>query len=349
MAVTIVDTSRPVTGGVDTHLDVNVAAVLDRIGGLLGVESFPTSTEGNRQLLEWMAGFGELERVGVEGTGSYGAPLARFLREAGIEALEVDRPNRQERRRKGKNDTVDAIEAARAAQGRRQLGAAKTKDGNVEAIRALSVARRSARDMKIASLNQIRHLGFTAPEEIRQSLQGVSRLLVAKRAAAMQPRVDADVVSYATKTALRTLGRRVLELDAERKELDKLLDSLLAETAPGLLGLYGVGKHSAAALLVAAGDNPQRLRSEPAWARLCGVSPIEASSGKITRHRLNPGGNRQANAALWHIVITRMSSDPRTIDYVERRTKEGRTKKEIIRILKRYVAREVYPHIIAAV
>jgi transposase len=156
-------------------------------------------------------------------------------------------------------------------------------------------------------------------------------------------------VAYATKTALRALGRRVLELDAERKEMDKLLSELLAQTAPALLGLYGVGKDSAAALLVAAGDNPDRLRSETAWARLCGVSPIEASSGKVIRHRLNPGGNRQANAALWHIVITRMGSDPRTLVYVERRSKEGLTKKDIIRVLKRYVAREVYPYITAAV
>jgi transposase len=155
--------SRPVTGGVDTHLDVNVAAVLDRVGGLLGTESFPTTVEGNRRLLKWMAGFGPVAKVGVEGTSSYGAPLARFLAEADIEVLEVDRPNRQERRRKGKTDVVDAIEAARAAQGQRQLGAAKTKDGNVEAIRALMVAKRSARDQKIAAVNQIRHLGFTAP------------------------------------------------------------------------------------------------------------------------------------------------------------------------------------------
>jgi transposase len=173
--------------------------------------------------------------------------------------------------------------------------------------------------------------------------------LIAKKAAVMRPNPEGDPVVFATKTALRILGRRVLELDAERKQLDKLLDAYVADTAPGLLELYGVGKYSAATLLIAAGDNPERLRSEAAWARLCGVSPIEASSGKITRHRLNPGGNRQANAALWHIVITRMSSDPRTQAYVERRTKEGRTAKEIIRALKRYVAREVYPHIIAAV
>jgi transposase len=334
---------------VDTHLDVNVAAVLDNIGGLLGVESFATTLKGNRRLLEWMAGFGPVTRVGVEGTGSYGVPLARYLRQAGVEVVEVDRPNRQERRRKGKTDTVDAVEAARAAQGLRQLGAAKTKDGNVEAIRALVVARRSARDTKIKTMNQIRHLGFTAPEEIRQALHGVSRQLIAKKAAGMRPNPSGDPVVFATKMALRTLGRRVLELDSERKQLGQLLAEFLAETCPALLELYGVGKDSAAALLVAAGDNPHRLRSEAAWARLCGVSPIEASSGKVVRHRLNPGGNRQANAALWHIVITRMGSDPRTIDYVERRSKEGLTKKDIIRVLKRYVARQVYPYIISAV
>jgi transposase len=233
-----------------------------------------------------------------------------------------------------------------APQADRQLGRAKTRDGNVEAIRALVVAKRSARDSKI--MNQIRHLGFTAPEEIRQSLQGVSRRLIAKQAAAMRPRPGGDPVMFATKTALRVLGRRVLELDAEGKEIDQLLAQLLADTAPGLLGLYGVGKDSAAALLVTAGDNPDRLRCEAAWARMCGVTPIEASSGKVIRHRLNHGGDRQANAALWHTVVTRMSSDPRTIGYVERRSKEGLTKKEIIRVLKRYVAREVYPSIIAA-
>jgi hypothetical protein len=192
MAVTMVDTSRLVTGGVDTHLEVNVAAVLDGIGGLLGVESLPTCPGGNAQLLEWMAGFGPVSKVGVEGTGSCGASVARFLRDCGVVVWEVDRPNRQERRRKGKNDVVDAIEAARAAQGQRQLGQPKTRDGNVEAIRVLMVAKRSARDYKIATMNQIRHLGFTAPEEIRQSLLGVSRRLIAKRAAAMRPRADGE-------------------------------------------------------------------------------------------------------------------------------------------------------------
>jgi len=327
---------------VDTHLDVNVAAVLDGIGGLLGVEQFPTTTAGNQALLGWLETFGRLVKVGVEGTGSYGAPLARYLRRAGVQVMEVDRPNRQERRRKGKTDVVDAIEAARAAQGERQLGWAKTRDGNVEAIRALVVARRSAKSTKIKSLNQIRHLGFTAPEDIRQSLSGLTSRMVAKQAAAMRPRAGGDPVIYATKTALRALGRRVLALDAETAGIDRLLTELLRDGHEDLLSLYGVGIDSAAALLVAAGDNPDRLRSEASWARLCGVAPLEASSGKVVRHRLNSGGDRQANAALWTIVITRMGSDPRTRLYVERRSKEGRSKKEIIRVLKRYVAREVY-------
>jgi transposase len=278
----------------------------------------------------------------VEGTGSYGAPLARYLRGVGVEVLEVDRPNRQERRRKGKTDTVDAIEAARAAQAERQLGAAKTRDGQVEAIRALVVAKRSAKSSRIQTMNQIRHLGFTAPDEIRQALHKVSRRRLPKVAASMRPRAGQDAVVFATKTAIRTLGQRALALQAEMKQIDILLGQLSRADWEDLLSLYGVGIDSAAALLVAAGDNPDRLRSETAWAHLCGVAPIEASSGKVMRLRLNRGGDRQANSALWHIVTTRMSSDPRTRAYVERRTKEGKSKKEIIRVLKRYVAREVY-------
>jgi transposase len=278
----------------------------------------------------------------VEGTGSYGASLARFLRRAGVEVVEVDRPNRQERRRKGKTDIVDAIQAAHAVQGDRQLGQAKHRHGHVEAIRALMVAKRSARATKVRALNQIRHLGFTAPEEIRRSLHGASREHIAEQAAGLRPAVQGDPVVVATKTALRTLGRRVLALDAEKNALDLLLGELVQEVAPGLLELHGVGVDTAAALLVTAGDNPDRLRCEAAWAHLCGVSPIEASSGKVTRLRLNRGGDRQANSALWGVVITRLRSDPRTQAYMARRLQEGRSKPEIIRVLKRYVARQVY-------
>src|ERR687891_54765 len=340
MAMTIVDGTRPITGGVDTHLDVHVAAVLDDIGGLLGVESFEASAAGNDKLFGWLSSFGTITRVGVEGTGSYGAGLARFLRAAGVEVVEVDRPNRQTRRRTGKS--ADAVEAARAALSGRAQGAGKTRDGNVEAIRALVVAKRSTRSTKIKTLNQIRHLGFTASDDLRERMRSVSRDHLAGVAAGLRSRAGGDPVITATKTAMRILGRRVLALDEELATVDALLAPLVAATAPSLLEVHGVGVDTAATLLVAAGDNPGRLRSEAAWAHLCGVAPIQASSGKVTRWRLNRGGDRQANGALWVVVITRMSSDPRTRAYVERRLKEGRSKPEIIRILKRYVAREVF-------
>ena len=345
MAMTIVDLARAVTGGVDTHLELNVAAAIDHIGGLLGVAEFPTTSSGHKELLAWLKTFGPLVKVGIEGTSSYGAGLARSLRRAGIEVAEVDRPNRQSRRRSGKSDPADAVEAARAALSGRAQGAGKAKDGNVEAIRALVVAKRSARDTKIKTMNQIRHLGFTAPDELRERLAGVSRKDLAATAAALRPRDGGDQVAFATKTALCLLGRRVLALDAEKEHLEDLLSKLVEKTAPELLSLYGVGVDTAAALLVTAGDNPERLRSEAAWAHLCGAAPIEASSGKVTRWRLDRGGDRQANAALYVIVITRMSADKRTRAYVERRLAEGKTKPDIIRILKRYVAREVYHHL----
>jgi transposase len=345
MAMTIVETTRPVTGGVDTHLDVHVAAALDDNGGLLGVESFPTTRAGYRQLHDWLESFGELLRVGVEGTGAYGAGLSRFLHGMGLEVIEVDRPNRQARRRQGKSDTVDAVEAARAALSGRARSLAKTADGNVEAIRVLLVVKRSARDVRIKSLNQIRHLGFTAPDQLRERLRGVSRRTLGATAAATRVRDGADPVLAATTLALRTLGRRVLDLEAETARIDTLLSELVCATAPSLVQLYGVGVHTAAMLLVAAGDNADRIRSEAAWAHLCGVAPVPASSGKVTRHRLNRGGNRQANHALWRIVFTRAGSDPRTRAYIDRRTKEGLTKPEVFRVLKRYVAREVYGHL----
>jgi transposase len=347
MAMTIVENTRPITGGVDTHADVHVAAAVDANGGVLGVESFATTPAGYAQLHGWLSGFGPVERVGVEGTGAYGAGLARHLRGRGLVVIEVDRPNRQERRRNGKSDELDAIEAARAALSGRASGVAKSADGDVEAIRALLVVRRSGRNVRIKYLNQIRHLGFTAPEELRERLRDVHRDRLARTAAALRPTAGSDTVVYATKLAIATLGRRrVLALEADGERLDHELETLVRRTAPSLLEVYGVGITTAAILLVAAGDNPHRLKSEAAFAHLCGVAPLLASSGKVDRHRLNPGGNRQANHALWRIVFTRMSSDERTRKYVARRLAEGRSTREIMRVLKRYVAREVYPHLV---
>ena len=204
MARPTVGVARRVTGGVDTHLELNVAAGVDHIGGVLGVAEFPTTSAGHKGLLDWLESFGEVVSVGVEGTGSYGTGLARFLRGAGVQVLEVDRPNRRSRRRTGKSDPADAVEAARAALSGRAQGAGKSRDGNVEAIRALVVAKRSARSSKVKALNQIRHLGFTASDDLRGRLDGVSREHLGTTAALLRPRVGSDPVTFATQTALRT-------------------------------------------------------------------------------------------------------------------------------------------------
>ena len=215
----------------------------------------------------------------------------------------------------------------------------------MEAVRALLVARRSARSSRIKAMTQIHHLGFCAPDELRERLDGVSASMLGRTAAELRPGPDDGRILYATATSIRILGRRLVRLEDEITMLEGLLGPLVNETAPSLLALHGVGVDTAASLLVAAGDNPERLRSEAAWAHLCGVAPIEASSGKVTRHRLNRGGDSNANQALWRIALCRMSSDDRTRAYVERRTAEGKSKREIMRCLKRYIAREVYPHI----
>ena len=311
MDMTIVEAGRTVVGGVDTHLEAHVAAALDPIGGVLGVQSFVATPEGYKALLEWMGGFGTISKVGVEGTGAYRAGLGRFLGGAGVEVIEVDRPNRQVRRTKGKSDPTDAVEAARAVLSDRVMGAPKTRDGNVEAIRALLVAKRSAREARLRALNQMRQLSYTGPDQLRSRLKGLSITKLVADTAARRARASTDPVAYATKVWLTSLARRVLSLEHELAGIDELLSHLVTTCAPEMLRLLGVGIDTAATLLVTAGDNPERLRSEAAWAHLCGVAPIQASSGKVTRHRLDRGGDRRANEALGRIVMTRLATDPR--------------------------------------
>jgi len=346
MTVTIVETptqARAITGGVDTDADVHVAAALDPIGGLLGVQEFPASPAGYACLLGWLGEFGTVCLVGIEGTGSYGAGLARHIAAAGIRVVEVDRSDRQDRRRAGKSDPLDAVSAARAALSGRAAGMPKGRDGQVEAIRALMVAKRTARSERIQTINQARSLIVTGPDDLRARFAGHSADDLVAELASLRPR-PGSMIRYHTLLSLRELGRRVVFLDGQLQRLDALIVPLVTARAPGLLALYGVGHDTAAKLLIAAGDHPERLRSEAAWAHLCATAPIPASSGKVTRHRPGPGGDRQANHALYRIVITRMSSHPPTRAYVDRRSKEGLSKKEIIRCLKRYVARQVYPH-----
>lgn len=331
-----------VTGGVDTHKDVHVAAALDQLGRVLGTSSFPTTPAGYRRLRLWLGSHGQLDKVGVEGTGSYGSALARSLAKAGVEVIEVARPNRQVRRRFGKTDVVDAIAAARAVQSGEAAGTPKSHDGPVEALRALKAVRRSANKAHTQAWNQIHQLLVTAPEELRARLAGLSKRELLATIAGFRVRPDDDTLAATTRLALRELAHRIQLLEQQRRELATRMQRITRDTAPQLVAIKGVGPDVATTLLVTAGDNPERMRTEASFAALCGSNPIPASSGKTQRHRLNRGGDRLANAALWRVVIVRMHSDQATRDYVERRVREGKSKPEIIRCLKRYVAREIY-------
>ncbi|BCB79514.1 IS110 family transposase [Phytohabitans flavus] len=335
-----------VVGGVDTHLDTHTVAVIDLVGRVVGTEQFPATTAGYTALLAWMRGHGRLARVGVEGTGAYGAGLTRQLRNAGVEVIEVDRPDRKTRRSQGKSDPIDAVQAAKTALAGHRTGTPKQRDGRVEALRNLRVARRSAVEQRADTQRQIKTLIVTAPDELRARLRGLNvKQLIATCATLRPDRADAATPATAVKLALRCLARRHQQLSAEITDLDELLEPLVAAINPDLLAVHGVGPDVAGQLLVTAGENHDRLTSEAAFAMLCGAAPIPASSGKTSRHRLNRGGDRQANAALYRVVLTRLRWDPRTRAYAERRTKQGLSKKEIIRCLKRYVARELYQHI----
>jgi len=337
---------RKIVGGVDTHADIHVAAVIDANGGILGIESFPADLGGFGALLGWLSSHGEIVRVGVEGTGSWGVGLSRFLHDHEITVIEVDRQNRENRRRVGKSDSTDAIAAARAVLSGSASVIPKTRNGPVEEIRILLVARRSARSQRIETLNQLRHLIFTAPDTVRSRFKDRPKTGLVTEVAKLRPRKGSDPVLYTTQVTMRGLARRIQSFNAEIKGLDTVLTELVNNTAPLLVGLYGVGTDTAATLLVAAGDNPDRLHSERSWAHLCGVCPIPAGSGKTDgRHRLNRGGDRQANAAFYRIVLTRMSGDPKTKAYVDRRRDKGKNTAEIMRCLKRYVARETFKHL----
>lgn len=335
-----------VVGGVDTHADVHVAAALDQNGGLLGIESFSVDAAGYRSLLSWLSEFGPVNRVGVEGTGSYGVGLTRRLHANGVEVVEVDRPNRQKRRKRGKSDPIDAESAARAALSGEARVTPKRRDGTVEQIRVLMVARRSARMQRNQTLNQLRQIVFTGPDEVRARFKDRYKTGLVSEVAAMRPRKGSDPIVFTTYVVMRGLARRIRDLNDEMRTIDQALTELIGATAPSLLACHGVGVVTAATLLVTAGDNPDRLHTERSWAHLCGVSPVPTGSGKTSgRVRLSHGGDRQANAALYQIVLTRMSSDDETRNYVRRRRAEGLSTREIMRCLKRYVARQTFKHL----
>jgi transposase len=341
-------TGLDVFGGVDTHGRTHHAAAVDGAGRLLGDTEFAATAAGYAALLAWLGGFGRIVKVGVEGTGTYGAGLARHLAAQGVAVVEVDRPDRKTRRRQGKSDPIDAIAAARAVLAGVASGAPKTRTGPVEAIRALRVARRGAVKARTAALNQLHGLLVSAPEPLRAELTGLTATELVARCAGFRidpARLLEPIV--ATKAALRSIARRIRALEEEIALADARLRPAVTAVAPRTAAIFGAGPDVAGQLLVTAGDNPERLRSEAALAHLAGISPLPASSGRTDRHRLNRGGDRAANSAVHRIVLCRMRHHDRTRAYVDRRTGQGLSKKEIMRCLKRYVVREIHTALLA--
>lgn len=330
------------TLGVDTHLDMHVAVLLDVVGKVVDTKAFQVSADGYQELYQWTESFGRVKKAGLEGTGTYGAGLCKYLQSKDITVYEVNRPNRAKRRLVGKSDTTDAENAARSVLAEESNAIPKSHDGLVEALRCLTVARKSAVKARTQSINQIRALLVTAADEIR------SKCYVASTHQCIQAclnlsSTDEKIQTQTLVDILKLLANRWQNLSEELRLIDNQLKKLTKIAAPHLLEQFGVGPYVAATLLVAAGDNPERLKKESSFAALCGVSPLQASSGKTQRHRLNRGGSREANNALWTIALIRMRSDPRTRLYTAKRSAEGKSIKEIQRCLKRYIVRDLFP------
>ncbi|WP_406491652.1 IS110 family transposase [Streptomyces sp. NBC_00846] len=328
--------------GVDTHKHVHVAAVMDTIGGILATLTIPTDTGGFQQLLDWAGSYGRILAFGIEGTGSYGATLASFLRRAGHKVVEAGRPDRRLRRMNGKSDTLDAENAARAVLAGFATATPKSADGEAEMIRQLKIAHDQAVEQRSAAMVTMKAMLVHAPDPLRNETAGKTQIALARHLAGLRPR-QLEGPEDALRHALRTLAKRWQYLDAEAKELTKTIAELVHRAAPQLLEPFGIGVDTAAEILVVVGDNPERIKSEAALAKLAGIAPVPTGSGMTSgRHRINHGGHRQLNAAIYRTVIVRMRFHQPTIDYVTRRTAEGKTKREIIRCPKRYVIREVY-------
>lgn len=335
--------SRPVVAGADTHSETHHVAVLDAAtGAVLGDRQFPATMAGYRAILAFLAAFGHLVRVGIEGTNSYGAGLSRHLHAAGIEVREVIRPNRAQRRLRGKSDPLDAITAAQVALSSDDLAMPKTSDGPVESIRVLTMVRDSAVKARAKVLQQMKMILVSAPTSQREKLQKLGEKALLDALHRSRPGDPGTGVEHATQTALRQLARRHAHLSEEIDQTTNQLRVLVEHVSPALLAAKGVGVVTAAQLLITVGDNPQRITSKAAFAALTGVSPIPASSGKTNRHRLNRGGDRRANSAIHTIALVRMSADARTKAYIAKKVAEGKTKLEAIRCLKRHIANDLF-------
>jgi transposase len=327
-------TTVAVIGGVDCHADTHTAVALDSVGHRLADAQFPATPAGYQALLAWLASFGELTTVGVESTGSYGAGLTRYLHTQDVRVVEVNQPHAHTRRRRRKSDPLDAEAAARKALSGEATAIPKDTTGIVEAIRLLRIARAGAVKAHTAALNQLRELLVTAPAPLRQHIQAQRVSLQGRVGVCARLRPDLDRLAdptHAAKLALRAVAERALELDRQASQLHQQLTRLVGRAAPRTTALLGISTSHAGQLLVTAGQNLDRLRSEAAFAHLCAADPIPASSGKTVRHRLNPGGDRDANTALHLIAVVRLRYCARTRAYATRRVAQGRSKREIIR------------------
>ncbi|MBL4906500.1 MAG: IS110 family transposase [Sneathiella sp.] len=331
--------------GVDTHKSKHVAVAIDQQGARLGAISVPVNPKGYKELGNWSQSLGSILAFGVEGTGSYGAGLSRYLMSLGLNVIEVTRPNRQLRYQHGKNDSLDAEGAARSVLSGQAIAAPKTQTGSVEMIRHLKITRDTAVKSRSVAIVTLKTLIINAPAGLRDELDQIKgKVALIRLIAAFRPGPITSTTASA-KVAMRSLARRWLMLNEEVLEHDKELKALIEAKAPSLLMSHGIATMTIAEMLMLVGDNPSRIRSEAALAKLCGVCPIPASSGKTHRFRLNRGGNRQANAALYRVAIVRMRSHEPTLAYVRKRTKDGKSKSEIIRCLKRYIVREIFRHL----
>jgi transposase len=341
-----------VIGGVDTHKRAHFAAVIDGNGRLLGAREFTSDVRGQEDLLAWMRSHGTLQSIGVEGTGFYGASLTRFLVGEGQRVVEVNRPNHSARRADGKSDRLDAEQVARAVLAKTATSIPKAKSGPIEVIRILRVSRASAVKSRTQAFLSIHGLVIAAPPPLRDELVKLSKRTLVNRCLRLRPETevlielagDCDRMLLAgVKRCLRDMARRWKALDEEVKSLSLHIKALVEQTAPELADLFGVGAEIAGQFLVTAGDNPERIHSEAAFAKLCGAAPQPASSGRTSgRHRLSRSGDRAANSALYMVAIVRLRHHAPTRAYVARRSAEGLSKREIIRCLKRYIAREVF-------
>lgn len=335
--------SEPIIAGVDSHAETHHVVVLDPHGHRIADHQFPATSGGYHALLIWLAAFGRIDLIGIESTGTYAAALTRFLTAHQVPVVEVNTPHAHTRARVGKDDALDAEAAARKALSGEATAAPKDSTGAVEAIRTLKIARDSAVKARSSALVQLRDVLVTAPSELRESMKSKTLRGKASECARLRPdRTRVHEPLHAAKTALRTLARRIVFLDEEVDALDAELEHLVAAIAPTLIAQPGIGTLHAAQFLITAGQNIDRLHSEAAFARLCGVAPIPVSSGKTHRMRLHRGGDRQANRALYLICVCRMRHDQRTRDYIARRLSEGLSKKDAMRCVKRYIAREVF-------